>query len=145
MKSGKWMDRKTRLLVAYQRGGAAEVVREFPAFDRASVYWAISKYVSREMREAYKARSRAFDRAPATAFAQLDAGEQGRARPACQRCGATVFTVPVEPQNANGPRRCSQPRDCDRRVALGGVAQMRKRETVIPAPKGRPGGWTLWS
>jgi len=138
------MDRKTCLLVAYQRGGAAEVVREFPAFDRASVYWAISKYVSREMREAYKARSRAPERASIMSFAQPDAGEQVRARPACQRCGATVFTVPVEPQNANGPRRCSQPRDCDRRVALGGVTQMRERETVIPAPKGRPGGWTSW-
>lgn len=47
--------------------------------------------------------------------------------------------------DVNGPRRCSQPRDCDRRDALGGVAQMRERETVIPVPKGRPGGWTLWS
>jgi len=142
MKSGKWMDRKARLLVAYQRGGAAEVVREFPAFDRASVYWAISKYVSREMREQYKARSLASKDAPVSAFAEPDAGAPGRASIVCQRCGATVFTVPVEPQNANGPRRCSQPRGCDRRVALGGVAQMRERETFIPGPKGRPGGRT---
>ncbi len=138
------MDRKSQLQAAYRRGGAAEVVREFPAFDRASVYWAISKYVSREMREQYKARSCAPDLVSPTLFAGPDAGAPGRVGIACQRCGATVFTVPVEPKSANGPRRCSQPRDCDRRVALGGVAQMRERETFIPAPKGRPGGCTSW-
>lgn len=139
MKYGKWMDRKSQLQAAYQRGGAAEVVREFPAFDRASVYWAISKYVSREMRDAFKARFGATQRAPIAGLAPREVRDPDCARVACHRCGATAFTV-----LANGQRRCSSPRDCDRRVALGGVAQMRERETVIPAPKGRPGGWTSW-
>jgi len=143
MKSGKWMDRKAQLLAAYRRGGTAEVVREFPTFDRASVYWAISKYVSREMREAYKARYRAAQRVPITGFVQREIRAPDCASPACHRCGATAFTVLVDPRSLDGLRRCSRPSDCDRRVALGGVAMMRERETAIPAPKGKPGGWTL--
>ncbi len=53
-------------------------------------------------------------------------------RLACLACGATAFTLPIDPRDPQGPRECRSSSDCAKRQARGGVAAM--KSAPLPGP-----------